>query len=50
MPDPVRPVRSMFFRGRSYIAFVLTPEAPDYVSRREELHRLADTYPEALPG
>ena len=28
MPDPVRPVRLMFFRGRSYIAFVLTPEAP----------------------
>lgn len=28
MPDPVRPVRSMFFGGRSYVAFVLTPEAP----------------------
>jgi N-dimethylarginine dimethylaminohydrolase len=30
--------------------FVLTPEAPDYVSRRDELHRLSDTYPEALTG
>ena len=28
MADPVRPRRSMRFRGRSYIAFVLTPEAP----------------------
>src|SRR4051812_27100188 len=28
MSDPVRPLRSMRFRGRSYIAFVLTPEAP----------------------
>jgi septum site-determining protein MinC len=28
MPDPVRPLRSMRFRGRSYIALVLTPEAP----------------------
>jgi N-dimethylarginine dimethylaminohydrolase len=30
--------------------FVLTTEAPDYVSKREELHRLADAYPEALSG
>jgi septum site-determining protein MinC len=28
MPDLVRSLRSMRFRGRSYIAFVLTPEAP----------------------
>src|SRR5262249_33351194 len=28
MSDPARPRRSMRFRGRSYIAFVLTPEAP----------------------
>jgi septum site-determining protein MinC len=28
MSDPVRPRRSMRFRGRSYIAFVLTPEMP----------------------
>ncbi|MFL5068221.1 MAG: septum site-determining protein MinC [Xanthobacteraceae bacterium] len=28
MSDPVRPRRSMRFRGRSYIAFVLTPEPP----------------------
>ena len=28
MTDPVRQPRSMRFRGRSYIAFVLTPEAP----------------------
>src|SRR5262245_8834264 len=28
MSDPVRPLRSMRFRGRSYIAFVLSPEAP----------------------
>jgi septum site-determining protein MinC len=28
MPDPVRTVRSMRFRGRSYLAFVLTPEVP----------------------
>lgn len=28
MPDPVRSVHLMFVRGRSYIAFVLTPEAP----------------------
>src|SRR5262245_34272703 len=26
--DPIRQPRSMRFRGRSYIAFVLTPEAP----------------------
>src|SRR5262245_32291321 len=28
MTDPVRQPRSMRFRGRSYIAFVLSPEAP----------------------
>jgi septum site-determining protein MinC len=28
MTEPVSPRRSMRFRGRSYIAFVLTPEAP----------------------
>src|SRR5262249_11118706 len=28
MSDPVRPRKSMRFRGRSYIAFVLTPEVP----------------------
>lgn len=28
MDDPIRQPRSMRFRGRSYIAFVLTPEAP----------------------
>jgi len=28
MSDPVRPTKSMRFRGRSYIAFVLTPEMP----------------------
>jgi N-dimethylarginine dimethylaminohydrolase len=28
--------------------FVLTSAAPDYVSRREALHRLADTYPESV--
>jgi septum site-determining protein MinC len=28
MSDPIRPRRSMRFRGRSYIAFVLTPEPP----------------------
>jgi septum site-determining protein MinC len=28
MSDPTRPRRPMRFRGRSYIAFVLTPEAP----------------------
>jgi len=28
MSDPARPRKSMRFRGRSYIAFVLTPEVP----------------------
>ena len=41
MQDPVRPLRSMLFRGRSYLAFVLTPEVPvfDWLAALDEWTR-----------